>query len=162
MPSQQPQYARINHMQDLYMKINSLSYECALYRAILDGAEYENLDSLQDHDGSLALATAIGKAAAARTKEWITRAQAAEEKVAQYESALANPGSDQRHMGTSTAAQLVHCQHMREKAEASLDALRHSLLPVLVVLAHEEGQRVLHPDIVAEIQKAVELMSSFG
>jgi hypothetical protein len=46
------------------------------------------------------------------------------EKVRLYEDAVRNPGGDQRHRGTSTATQLVHAQHMREKAEAEVERLR--------------------------------------
>lgn len=38
---------------------------------------------------------------------------------------------------------------------AALDSIVNDLIPTLVVLAHEEGQRVLAPALVASIQRAV-------
>ena len=49
---------------------------------------------------------------------------AAHEQLQKYEDAARYPGDDQRHRGASVASQLVHAQHMREKAEAELDAAR--------------------------------------
>jgi chromosome segregation ATPase len=44
--------------------------------------------------------------------------------VEKYESAVRNPGDDQRHRGTSVATQLVHCQHMREQAESEVERIK--------------------------------------
>jgi hypothetical protein len=53
------------------------------------------------------------------------------EKVRLYEDAARNPGGDQRHRGTSTATQLIHAQHMREKSEAEVKRLRAELSGLL-------------------------------
>lgn len=45
-------------------------------------------------------------------------------KLLDYELAAKYPGDDQRHRGASVASQLVHAQHMREKAEAKVEQLQ--------------------------------------
>ena len=64
--------------------------------------------------------------------EWVT---AAYDKTAQlraelqrYHDAVKYPGTDQRHIGTSVATQLIHAQMMREKAEKELEKLKQNLL----------------------------------
>jgi predicted RNase H-like nuclease (RuvC/YqgF family) len=63
--------------------------------------------------------------------EWVTAAYdetaRLRAELQQYHDAVKYPGTDQRHIGTSVATQLVHAQMMREKAENELERLKQNL-----------------------------------
>jgi hypothetical protein len=63
--------------------------------------------------------------------EWVTAAYnetaRLRAELQRYHDAVKYPGTDQRHIGTSVATQLVHAQMMLEKAEKELEKLKQNL-----------------------------------
>jgi hypothetical protein len=113
--------------QTVMEKFKSLSEELKYLRAENDRLINREVKAIQ-----MLKQSGVPEDASPQTlPEWVTAAYdetaRLRAELQRYQDAVKYPGTDQRHIGTSVATQLVYTQMMREKAEQELEKLKQNL-----------------------------------
>jgi hypothetical protein len=135
-----------------------------MFLAVLRGAEYEHLDTLPDHRGGVAFATAVGMRAAAATRELRERVEQAELALTTARQAIAALETEfGRTLGVhneyvaakETELATLHAQH--RAAVALIDYIKPAL-PVLKTMLTVAGLQA-GADKAAEMIAAIDALT---